>query len=196
MPRKAIIAFGLLAAATLAYLALIPTPQARAPIEIRAIPFPVIMDFDTLVAHSDVIALGQVTRVMPSRWNTPNGKLPPGITVQNIPVDLTIYTDGEFTIEQLLKGDVSAPQLRVRTFGGHVDQDSLTVEHEPSLAADQEYVLFLISDTGRTADIDPGHYLITGGGDSVYAISDGTATSGSEQWSVPDLVSRIQSAVH
>ncbi len=150
------------------------------------------MGIDELIAKADVIGIGQIRSYHPDQWNTKNGKLPPDITAKNISPDFIILRDAEFEIRQFIKGDTAQPVMRIRTFGGKVDQDRMIVEDEPSLDTGQTYLLFLEQDHGTTATINPGHYLIVGSIQGVYRISNGKAISASEQWALEDLINYIQ----
>ena len=155
--------------------------------------------------------MGIVSAINESRWNTPDGKLPPHITIENITADYVIYTDVVFTPNMVLKGSPTPDKLRIRTFGGQVGSDRMTVAAE-ELVPDQQYILFLVKDTGLTASVGPEHYIVFGSIQGVYEIKGDRAISqvalrGEQQRSDPaqpkdekglegllvsDLISRIR----
>jgi len=164
----------------------------REPIRIEAQVLWTQSSLDEKIAAADIIATGKVIAIEPSHWNTANGRLPPGSTPDSLPRGLTVYTDAEFQVAQLLKGDVQEAVLRVRTFGGTVGRDSMTFSGEPILERGKEYLLFLYEDTGTTADIGPEHYLVSGPMEDVFVISDGKAVSENDEWELEDLIRYIQ----
>lgn len=153
------------------------------------------MSMDDLIAKSDLIVLGQVDTVYPSRWNTSDGNLPNDVTVETISSDMIIFTDISFNISEILKGKIEHPQVRVRIFGGEVKQDRMTISGEPSLIAGQTYVLFLSPDTGLTSEIETGHFLVTGAIQGAYQIFGDKAVSASDGWLLQDLVDYIRKSL-
>ncbi len=180
----------LVGAAIMAYVLRKPSEQ-RAPIQIIANPQWVQMNLDELIAKADKIVVGQAISKGSSQWNTPDGQLPPGTTVQTISTQLTIFTETEFRVDEALKGAIQPAELRIRTFGGQVGQDSVLVQGEPVLELNQGYLLFLIRDAGRTANFHPDHYLILGSR-NVYKLSNDNAISAADQWALADLIHYIQ----
>lgn len=153
------------------------------------------MSIDDLIAESDLIVIGWVETVHPSRWNTADGYLPDDVTVKTISSDMVIFTDIGFNISEILKGETEHSQVRIRTFGGEVGQDRMIVSGEPSLIAGQTYLLFLSPDTGLTSEIEPGHYLVTGAIQGAYQISGDKAISVSDEWLLQDLVDYIRKSL-
>ncbi len=107
--------------------------------------------------------MGSLDSISPGRWNTLDGKLPGGITVHTITSDKVIFTDVIFRIDQTIKGTSGKNTIRIRSLGGTVGQDQMTVSGVASLEMGRTYLLFLGPDTGSTADIDPGHYFVKEG---------------------------------
>ncbi len=132
------------------------------------------MDLNDLIGVAELIVLGQVEVVYPSRWNTPDGKLPEGMTIYTLSPDvLPLFTDVEFRIGQTLKGDAGGKErVRVRTIGGEYEGMPFRYQNLPLLDLGQKYLLFLERYPERpTAPIDPDHYVIT----DAFAIADGQA---------------------
>lgn len=150
------------------------------------------MSIDDLIAKSDLVVIGWVDTVYPSRWNTSDGNLPDNVTVETISSDTIIFTDISFHISEILKGKIEQSQVRIRIFGGEVKQDRMTISGEPSLITGQPYLLFLSPDTGLTSEIEPGHFLVTGAIQGAYQISGDKAISVSDEWLLQDLVDYIR----
>lgn len=144
------------------------TITSHAMVESRSLP--------SLAKDAKYIIIGSVSNVYQSRWNTLDGTLSPETTVANIPPDYIIFTDVEITVDEVLKGK---PQqsIRVRMFGGTVEQDSLTVSGGVQLVPGEKYVLFLIDDDALTATVGPDHYLVAGAIQGSYTIRSDEAVS-------------------
>ncbi len=173
-----------------------PSPiPTREPITIYGLPNPAPMDLDDTIARTDLIAIGRIVTIEPSRWNTPDGRLPSDVTVKTISPELTIYTESEFQLERTLKGDVQLPSVRIRTFGGQVGRDWMIMEGEPVFTVGEKYLLFLVTDTGSTVSFGPEHYLTLGTDQYLYTITHGKAVSLQDEWHVDDLVIHIQQSL-
>jgi len=168
---------------------------SRAAITVRSHALLEEFSLDELIAKSDRIVTGTITNVYPSRWNTPDGILSPGITAETISPDSVIFTESEVTIDQSFKGDLAEKTIRVRTFGGIVGQDRMVAESEPELELGQTYILFLSKDTGKTAEIGPEHYLVTGAVQGAFKMVGDMAVSEVSELPLTDLLTKIQSGV-
>ncbi|WP_110515380.1 hypothetical protein [Herpetosiphon llansteffanensis] len=148
---------------------------------------------EDLIQQSDLIVHGAVSTATPARWNTPDGTLPHTVTLDTISANFIIYTDMVFEPKAILKGNVPNDQLIVRTFGGSVGKDHMTIDAE-ELKPSTEYVIFLAKDTGSTAQLGPRHYLVLGATQGVYEITEGrvvaqTALRGEQQRTDPAQLS-------
>jgi hypothetical protein len=196
MNKKLVISIlAILVAATGLMGTLLFKNQRREPISIMSHASLAMMSLDDLITQADLIIIGRVNTVYPSRWNTPNGKLSKETTVETISPEMVIFTDTDFQIDKILKGKVEQPKVRVRTFGGEVEQDRMIIDAEPSLVGGQDYLLFLFNDTGLTADIDSEHFLVLGAIQGVYQIHDGKAVSVNDEWLLDDLIEYIRKAL-
>ncbi len=176
-------------------IVLFRTDKKREPIKITAYSSMEELTLDELITKADLIVVGQAKTVYPSRWNTPNGKLPDGVTTKNLSTKNIIFTDLNFLVSQTIKGENGASVL-IRTFGGQVDQDIMTISPVESLETGQVYLLFLSRDnTGLTASIDPSHYLVLGSIQGTYKVSDGKAISFRDEWQVEKLIDYIQKII-
>lgn len=116
-------------------------------------------DLKKLVSMSDNIVIGDVSGVLPGRWNTPDGKIP----TDHNNASYTIYTDANIQVGESLKGPLSSTNIIVRTLGGTVEYDKQIVEDQPSYSANEKVLLFLKKDNDpRTKDIGIEHFVTVG----------------------------------
>ena len=170
----------------------IPSAKEQEPLSIYVGVTYVEKSLDNLIDEAELIVIGEVDTILPSRWSTFSGKRPNDDEVS----DYTIYTDVIFQVNQVLKGQIESSAIHIRTFGGKVGQDQMVVSLETQFEIGQTYLLFLSLDTGSTANIDPGHYSEDGGGgQGVYEIHDGKAISGNDEWILEDMIAYIQNAL-
>jgi len=148
------------------------------------------MSIDELINLSDLIVIGNFVSVHPSRWNTSNGVLPNNATIETVSQNKwSIFTDFEFKISQYIKGETTAPVIRIRTFQGEVGIDKMTTSNEPNYQLQGVYLLFLFIDDGPTSLASPNAYY---GTSSPYQIFDNTAKSKKDEWLLEDLIAYIQ----
>ncbi len=152
------------------------------------------MDLDDLVSAAELIVLGQVETVYPSRWNTSDGQLPEGMTLANI--DFSVYplfTDHEVRVLQVLKGHPEQDHVRVRTFGG--EYEGIGFVYFPSIVLEQgQTYLFLLGRCPEcsTGHIIPEHYICW----EVFTLSDNQAIPQRRpleyEFSLDDLIEYIR----
>ena len=154
------------------------------------------MDIDDLILKSNLIAIGKFDSIPPSKWNTPNGKLPENSTWNTIPDDrLFIYTEQIFQPTEILKADPQDHEILVRSFGGQVGEDLMEVSDlDITYTTEQEYLLFLSYYPDQVEDETPGYYIASGSIQGVYKIVDGMAISYRDEWTLDELVAYIQSS--
>ena len=166
----------------------------RDPILISASASMIDKSLDDLIAEADLIVVGEVSKVNPSRWNTLDGELPENVTAKNISTKNIIYTDFDFLVNQYIKGGDES-SINIRTFGGRVGQDVITIDSEPILEKKQTYLLFLVKDlVGLTANVGNQHYLLLSSNQDTYKVVDGKATSFRDEQQLEDLVAYIQNS--
>jgi hypothetical protein len=195
MDKKSIIALFVLVASTLLFGSMFLMNEKREPITITSHASLEKMELDDLITKADIISIGKVETIYPSRWNTLDGRLTRGTTAKNISPNLIILTDVSFQMSQIIKGDIKQNVIRIRMFGGQVEQDRMIVEEQPSLKVGEIYLLFLMHDTGSTANINQGHYLVLGAIQGVYKISNDKAVSVAGEWALKDLIDYIQKSL-
>lgn len=154
------------------------------------------MDIDNLILGSNLIAVGKFDSIPPSRWNTPDGKLPENSTWNTIHEDrLFIYTEQIFEPIEILKANPQDHEILVRSFGGQVGEDIMEVSSlDVAYITEQEYLLFLSYYPDRVEDDTPGYYVASGSIQGVYKITDGMAISYRDEWTLDELVAYIQSS--
>lgn len=125
---------------------------------------------EDLSKNSDVIVMGTVKEILPSRWNSVDGKRPDKV-VEFGPYDL-IYTDIVISVDKYVKNPLSSEDVIVRV-GGTVGNDSMAVEDEPSFKTGEKVLLYLTKDTSPgTKDIGPEHFKVTGYIQGKFALTD------------------------
>jgi len=155
------------------------------------------MNVDYLINHADLIVIGKITNAYPNQWSTSNGKLPSMTNRPTLSAHLTIISDKNFQIDQIIKGDSGNTSIRIRIYGGTVGNYRVIAELEPTLMIGEEYLLFLKPNTGSTKDIFPGNFQILGVSQGAYLIKDGKAkqVNGTDEWALNDLMVYIQKSL-
>lgn len=169
--------------------------KAREPIFITGYASIEEMSLDNLISEADLIVIGEVKSTDPSHWNTEDGLLPSDITAKNINSKFAIYTDQLFLPNFIIKGETQ-PSIRIRYFGGQVNQDIMTVSGEVPLETQKGYLLFLVEDVlGTTANINKGHYIVLGSNQGVYEVNNNKAISFRDEWDLDELITYIQISI-
>lgn len=151
---------------------------------------------DNLIQESELIIIGKVDTVFPSKWKLPNGKIPEYLTARTIlENDMSIITDHLISIDKMLKGNHTESTVRVRAFAGEIDQVRFVSSSEPSYRLGQSYLLFLHKDHGPTQIVDPGDYIALNAIYGVYEIVDEKAISVGDEWLLEDLISYIEKSL-
>ena len=148
-------------------------------------------DLKQLVSMSDNIIIGEVSEVMSSRWNTPDGKRP---AIDNNDTTLLIYTDANIKIEESLKGS-SNPDIVVRILGGIVEPHGQSSEDQPSYITKEKVLVFLKRDNDpRTKDVG-GEHMTTAGliQGKIPILQNNDVIIGGERMTLEDAKNRIKS---
>lgn len=117
-----------------------------------------VLDISFLDKYSESVVIGRVIEILPSRWDTPDGKKP-----ADIMLDFSIYTDVIIKVDKIVKGSTPAI-LVVRTMGGQVGDDLMFAEDEASFELGENVLLFLTR--------EGTHYRITGWEYGKFSITD------------------------
>jgi hypothetical protein len=137
------------------------------------------------------IVIGTVKEILPSRWNTIDGKRPDN--TDSFSPFCFIYTDTVISVDKYLKNPLSSEEVIVRVEGGTVGNDALTVNPVPSFKTGERVLLYLIKDDSPgTKDIDPEHFIVTGALQGKFTLTDdGKAVRPGENTTLDELLSTI-----
>ncbi len=150
------------------------------------------MSLGDVIYEADAIVVGEIESTLPSKWNTPDGKLPDGATAETVFRNLYIYTEHIFQVENFLKGEQADSSILIRTFGGQVGQDIMTVGSEESYQLGQTYLFFLFHDPRLANGDDLGPYLIFD--QRAYVVTNGKAVSWEDEWDIEELIAYIENS--
>ncbi len=167
----------------------------REPVTLRAFGSLEALTIDDLIDRAELIIIGEVKTTLPSRWIAHNEKDTKDATPQEIYEAEGLFTDSLISIDQILKGNVEEPLVRVRTFIGETEQVRWVSSIEPDYQTGQVYLLFLHKDNGPSQVVDPGDYIAVNAIDGVYKIVDDKAISVKDEWVLGDLIQYIQKAL-
>jgi hypothetical protein len=110
--------------------------------------------------HSESVVEGHVMEILPSRWNTPDGKKPTLSDAGLASKAGSIYTDVIIKVDKNVKGSTPAT-LVVRTLGGQVGDYSNIVEDEAKFELGENVLIFLTKEDPFTNNSAGTHYRIT-----------------------------------
>ena len=146
-----------------------------------------------LSSETDTTFVGIVKKILPSKWNTADGKRP-GNTDDAFSPSCLIYTDIIISVDEYLKNPLSSKEVKVRVEGGTVGNDTLIASYEPSLESGEKVLLYLMKDDNPgTKDIDPDHFRVTGFIQGKYTLTDdGKATRPGKNTTLDELSSTIK----
>ncbi|HET6598068.1 MAG TPA: hypothetical protein VFG81_20775 [Anaerolineales bacterium] len=179
----------------LATLFLTLSSNEKKTITLRSDALLISFDIDALIKEADLIVIGEIKTILPSRWNGPNGRSDPkNASPDEIARAHGLFTDSLISIKQTLKGDIVKP-IRVRSFIGETDTLRWENKSEPVYVLGKTYLLFLAQDTGATAKVEPGDYVSVGAYQGVYEIVDGRAISADDEWVLEDLIAYIEQSL-
>lgn len=148
---------------------------------------------DQLINEAELIIVGNAKETLPSKWKTQSGEIPQDLTKQEIvDANLSIITDTQFIVNNVIKGDYQNKTIRIRSFFGEIDQYRFENTSQPKYEPGKEYLLFLFKDYGPTQVVDPGDYIPLSSSLGVYQIIDGSAFSPDGKWLLEDLIVYIE----
>lgn len=143
--------------------------EARAPVHIVSTAMFAAWPPNERFERAVEIVEARITEVMPSRWDTADGRRPLDVR------EHVIYTDVHATVLRTWKGPAAVGTgLTIRLMGGTVGQDSMTAEDEVSLEAGEHAYLLLVPDP-----TDPDVWRVMHLGKYVQ-FADGTLSNGRE----------------
>ncbi len=150
------------------------------------------LSIDNKIKEAEVIVIGEVKTILPSRWNAPGGNDSKKASPNEVSQAGGLFTDSIITIDQILKGNVIEPVVRVRSYIGEIETVRWINKSQPSFVKKRTYLLFLEKDIGPTAKVDPGDYVSVNANTAVYEIVDGKAISADDEWKLDELIAYIQ----
>jgi len=130
---------------------------------------PIVLNNSYLAQESDVIVIGEVKEIIPSRWTTEDGKKPVNF------YDERIYTDVIIEVDEYLKNPQPTEEITVRTMGGKVGYDRIISEDEAEFEPDEKVLLFLTTHDPYTENIGGEHFRVRGLMHGKFTIEDGQA---------------------
>jgi hypothetical protein len=150
---------------------------------------------EELSNHSDTIVIGTVKEILPSKWNTIDGKRPD--KALNV-LDYVIYTDIVISVDEYLKNPLSSREIIVRSIGGKVGDVIMTSDAEPSFNTGEKVLLYLRKDTDpATKSISPEHLIVTSFYQSKFTLTDdGRAIGHDENTTLAELLRTINKTVN
>jgi hypothetical protein len=166
---------------------------------IRITPVPLItssslmkFNLDGMINEANLIVIGEVKTNLPSKWRGNNGNDPKNASPEEVFEAQGLFTDSLVIVNQLLKGEIANPVVRIRTFVGETQKVRWINKSEPSYIVKKNYLLFLANDVGATSKIDPGDYVAVGAIQGVYEIVGDKAISRTDEWNLDELIAYIQ----
>ncbi len=118
---------------------------------------------DELLSDSTVIATGKIT----------GG--PHGVEIEHatVPGLTRIYSEYDFTIDQVLKGQPYAETVSVRVLGGSVGLFTEVYDGSPQLNQEDEYLLFLVNENcGGAYHTEGDYYRLFGQVQGAYVLGE------------------------
>jgi hypothetical protein len=151
------------------------------------------LNFTELNQRSELIVVGTVKKILPSKWNTPDGKRE-NDSIDNIGENATMYTDIIITADRYLKNPLNQKEVRVRIEGGEDEVVGMVVDYEPSFKEGEKVLLYLREDTYPLfKEIGPKHYLVSGYNLGKFTLTDdGLAVRLDEQVNQTELLDSIE----
>ncbi|KGK98473.1 hypothetical protein LI82_12310 [Methanococcoides methylutens] len=148
------------------------------------------ISYEEMAERSNLIIIGTVKEIEPSKWNTPDGKRP-GELIEDFKSSDEIYTDVIVTVDDTLKNSHNSKEIVVRLRGGTVGEDTMIIEDIPSFKSGEKVLLYLIEDTyPHTKAIGPEHYVVIGYGKFTLT-DDGKAIGVRKSVDLEELLSTI-----
>jgi len=144
--------------------------------------------------RSEMILIGTVKEILPSKWTSADGRRPNGI--DSFSLENSIYTDITINVEKYLKNPSSSQEITVRIDGGTVGNDTLEADYEPTFKPGEKVLLFLTEDVVvGTNNIEPKHLTVTGCMVGKYTLTeDGKATRLGENTTLEELLNTIENS--
>ncbi|MCX9011100.1 MAG: hypothetical protein OIN66_08255 [Candidatus Methanoperedens sp.] len=114
------------------------------------------LNISYLAKGSDVIVMGEVKEILPSRWTTTDGKRPIILDRERI------YTDTIIKVDDYLMNPQPSKEIIVRTLGGTVGNDRMIDFDEAEFEPNEKVLLLLTTEDPFSKDIGGQHYRVIG----------------------------------
>ncbi|NPE29220.1 hypothetical protein HNV12_14920 [Methanococcoides sp. SA1] len=122
--------------------------------------------------EADIILTGTVKEILPSKWNTVDGKRPHE-SIDDFEWYDMIYTDVVVNVDEYLKNPSPEKEVTVRVFTGTVDKDIMTADYEASFQPGEKIFLYLVEDEWKyTKDLGPKHYFVLGSKQGKFTLNE------------------------
>jgi hypothetical protein len=143
--------------------------------------------------YSDTILIGTVKDILPSRWNTIDGRQPNKTLTDLIPGVDIIYTDIIISVGKYLKNPLASQEVIVRVINGTVGNVSMKSDAEPKFDTGERVLLYLSQDTNpSTKNIGSEHFVVTDFYKGKFTLTDGGKAIGfDENTTLNELLSTI-----
>jgi len=142
--------------------------------------------------NSYIIVTGKVKEILPSKWNTIDGDKPNKENTKS-DQDCIIYTDIIISVDKYLKNPLSSKEVIVRTYGGKVGNDSMTLDIEAGFKSGENVLLYLEKDLSTKANDGSEYFYVYGSMQGKFTLTDdGKATRPDETVSQEELLSTIE----
>lgn len=134
------------------------------------------VSYESLSEKSDIILTGTVKEILPSKWNSADGKRPHD-SVDEFDWHDMIYTDFVISVDEYLKNPLQDEEVVVRVFTGTVGEDVSVSDYAASFQSGEKVFLYLAEDDWEyTKDLGPEHYFVFGSAQGKLTLmDDGTA---------------------
>lgn len=146
---------------------------------------------EDLKNNSDIIVTGRVKEILPSKWDTIDGEKPNKENTKP-DQDYIIYTDIIIHVDKYLKNSLSSKEVIVRTYGGNVGNDRMTLDIEAGFKPGEKVLLYLEKDISPMATVGSEHFFVYGSMQGKFTLTDdGKAIRPDETVSQEELLSTI-----
>ena len=130
---------------------------------------PIVLNNSYLAQESDMIVIGEVKEILPSKWTTEDGKKPINF------YDERIYTDVIIEVDEYLKNPQPTEKITVRTMEGQIGNDRIMSDVQAEFEPAEKVFLFLTTEDPYTKNIGGEHFMVTGLIYGKFTIEDGQA---------------------
>ncbi|NRQ56298.1 hypothetical protein [Brevibacillus sp. HD1.4A] len=121
-----------------------------------------------LASGASLILEGTVLEIHPATWNTPSGRMPKDIKLNDI-----VYTDVSIKIDTILKGTPKSNDVvTVRVYKGEIPGEfAFSSDTEADFSNNEKVLLFLMEDDSiYNKDKSQNHYVIMGQYQGKYTV--------------------------